>query len=65
MPKLKTHSGTKDRVRITKTGKVLRRKAGRSHFMEHKSAARKRTQAGMETMSGRTAKSIKLNLGAK
>lgn len=65
MPKLKTHSGTKDRVKITKTGKVLRRRAGRSHFMEHKSAARKRTQAGTETVTGRSAKSIKLNLGVK
>ncbi len=65
MPKLKTHSGTKDRVRITKTGKVMRRKAGRSHFMEHKSASRKRTQAGMQQTTGKSAKSIKLNLGAK
>ena len=65
MPKLKTHSGTKDRVKITKNGKILRRRAGRSHFMEHKSASRKRTQAGMEPVSGRSAKSIKLNLGAK
>ena len=23
MPKLKTHSGTKDRVKVTKTGKVI------------------------------------------
>lgn len=65
MPKLKTHSGTKDRVKITKTGKVMRRRAGRSHMMEHKSAARKRTQAGKEAITGRPAKSIKLNLGVK
>ncbi len=65
MPKLKTHSGTKDRIKITKNGKVLRRKAGSSHFMEHKSAARKRTQAGTVSMTGKMAKSIKLNLGVK
>ena len=65
MPKLKTHSGTKDRVKITKNGKLLRRRAGRSHFMEHKSASRKRTQAGTEAIGGRMAKSIKLNLGVK
>lgn len=65
MPKLKTHSGTKDRVKITKTGKVLRRKAGRSHFMEHKSASRKRTQSGMVPIGGKSAKNIKLNLGEK
>lgn len=65
MPKLKTHSGTKDRVKVSKNGKLMRRRAGRSHMMEHKSAARKRTQAGTETISGRGAKSIKLNLGVK
>lgn len=65
MPKLKTHSGTKDRVKVTKNGKLMRRRAGRSHFMEHKSAARKRTQAGTEAIGGRAAKSIKLNLGVK
>ncbi|MES2971875.1 MAG: 50S ribosomal protein L35 [Patescibacteria group bacterium] len=63
MPKLKTHSGTKDRVSITKNGKVLRRRAGRSHMMEHKSASRKRTMAGTETMTGKSAKNIKLKLG--
>jgi large subunit ribosomal protein L35 len=65
MPKLKTHSGTKDRVRITKNGKVLRRRAGSSHLLQHKSAARKRTMAGTETMTGKAAKNIKLRLGAK
>jgi large subunit ribosomal protein L35 len=63
MPKLKTHSGTKDRVRITKNGKVLRRHSARNHEMEHKSAARKRTMAGTETMTGKSAKNIKLRLG--
>lgn len=65
MPKLKTHSGTKDRVKVTKNGKLLRRRAARNHQMEHKSASRKRTQAGTESIAGRSAKSIKLNLGVK
>lgn len=64
MPKLKTHSGTKNRVRITKNGKVLVRHAGRNHMMEHKSASRKRTMAGTQTLSGKSAKNIKLKLGA-
>jgi large subunit ribosomal protein L20 len=42
MPKLKTHSGTKKRLTITKTGKVLRRHAGVGHFLEKKCASRKR-----------------------
>lgn len=63
MPKLKTHSGTKDRIKITKNGKVMRRHSMRSHFLQNKSAARKRKMAGVEAVNGRPAKSIKLNLG--
>lgn len=65
MPKLKTHSGTKDRVRVTKNGKVLVRHSARNHMMEHKSASRKRTMDGTQTLSGKSAKNIKLKLGAK
>ena len=65
MPKLKTHSGTKDRIKITKTGKVMRRTAGGNHLLQHKSASRKRTFAGLHTITGRTAKNMKLKLGAK
>lgn len=65
MPKLKTHSGTKDRIKVTKTGKVMRRRSMRSHFLQKKSAARKRRMAGVEEIQGKTAKSIKLKLGAK
>lgn len=64
MPKLKTHSGTKDRVRLTKNGKVRTRKSHASHFLQKKSGARKRKLAGLETLSGSNAKTIKLNLGA-
>lgn len=65
MPKLKTHSGTKKRVRVTKTGKVLRRHSMRSHFLQKKSAARKRTMAGFDTVNGKSAKNLKLKIGAK
>jgi ribosomal protein L35 len=37
MPKLKTHSGTKDRVRITKNGKVRISHSHRNHFLQKKS----------------------------
>ena len=42
MPKIRTHKGTKKRFRVTSTGKVMRRKAFRSHLLEHKSSKRKR-----------------------
>ena len=63
VPKLKTHSGIKKRIRITKTGKVMRRRASGNHFLEKKSAARKRQFAGMEVMGGKQAKNIKRKLG--
>lgn len=64
MPKLRTHSGTKKRVKITKTGKVVRRHATGNHFLEKKSGSRKRRFAGMETLTGKNVKSIRRNLGA-
>ena len=37
MPKMKTHSGTAKRFRLTGTGKVMRRRANRGHLFEKKS----------------------------
>jgi large subunit ribosomal protein L35 len=63
MPKLKTHSGTKKRLKVSKTGKVIRRHAGVGHFLEKKSASRKRKFAGVEIITGKQAKNIRRNLG--
>lgn len=63
MPKLKTHSGTKDRVRVTKNGKVLTRHSMTNHFLEKKSKSRKRRLASTSSVVGKNKKSIKLNLG--
>jgi large subunit ribosomal protein L35 len=63
MPKLKTHSGTKDRVRVTKNGKVRTRHSHASHFLQKKTGARKRKLAGLDTMNTTNSKLIKLNLG--
>lgn len=63
MPKLKTHSGTKKRLKVTKTGKIMRRRATSNHFLEKKSASRKRKFAGVEVVNGKQAKNIKLKLG--
>ena len=64
MPKLKTHSGTKDRVKLTKNGKVRGRHSHASHFLQKKSAARKRKLAGLETFNKTNAKIAKQRLGA-
>ena len=42
MPKMKTHSGTKKRFKVTGTGKIKRRKAFTSHILTKKSKKRKR-----------------------
>ena len=64
MPKLKTHSGTKDRIKVNKNGKVLRRKSMGNHLLEKKSKGRKRTLAGVKVLTGKQAKNVKLKLGA-
>lgn len=42
MPKMKTHRGAAKRFKVTGTGKVMRRKAFKSHILEKKSPDRKR-----------------------
>ena len=63
MPKLKTHSGAKKRIKITNNGKLLRRRPTGNHFLQKKSASRKRGFAGLEGLTGRAQKNIKLKLG--
>ncbi len=63
MGKLKTHKGTQKRIKVTKRGKLLHRHAMTSHFLEKKSASRKRKLAGMTEVTGKSRKNIKLNLG--
>lgn len=63
MPKLKSHSGTKDRVRVTKTGKMLVRSPFGNHMLEKKSAGRKRRYAGMHSLKGNVKKSVRKKLG--
>ena len=46
MPKMKTNSGAKKRFRITGTGKIVHRKAGKGHLNEHKNSTRIRRITG-------------------
>ena len=64
MPKLKTHSGTKKRVKVSKNGKVRVGHPNMNHFLQKKSASRKRSLAGLKTVKGATSKTLKLKLGA-
>jgi large subunit ribosomal protein L35 len=63
VPKLKTHSGTKDRVKVTKNGKIKTRHSMTNHFLEKKSKSRKRRLATPKTIVGKDKKNIKLRLG--
>jgi large subunit ribosomal protein L35 len=63
MPKLKTHSGAKDRIRVTKNGKLLHGHTSGNHFLQKKSAARKRRIATTEVMTGKSRRSTRLKLG--
>ena len=42
MPKIKTHSGAKKRFKMSKTGKVIRAHAFKSHILNKKTTKRKR-----------------------
>lgn len=65
MPKLKTHKGTAKRVKITGTGKILRRRAFGGHFLSKKSASRKRVITTSAEVTGKTARNLKRALGVK
>ena len=63
MPKMKSHSGTKKRFRITGSGKVMREQAGGRHLLEHKSSKKTRSIANDLELPKPQAKKIKKLLG--
>jgi large subunit ribosomal protein L35 len=63
MPKMKTHSGTKKRFRLSGTGKVLRQQANRRHLLEGKSSTRTRRLAADVVTSKADVKKVKSLLG--
>ena len=63
MPKMKTDSGAKKRIKVTATGRLRRRKAFRGHILEKKTSVRTR-RLGKETeVSPGQAKNIKKLMG--
>jgi large subunit ribosomal protein L35 len=63
MPKNKTHSGARKRFKITGSGKVMRKRAGRRHLLEHKPSTLTRRLAGKTEMAPADAKKVKKLLG--
>jgi len=59
MPKMKSHSGTKKRLKRTGTGKLQRQSTFHGHLMSHKSPKQNRQARRTETVSGADLKRIK------
>jgi large subunit ribosomal protein L35 len=63
MPKMRTHSGSNKRFRLTGTGKVMRRRANRKHLLEHKRSTRTRRLKPEVVLAPADTKKIKRLLG--
>ncbi len=56
---MKTHKAVAKRFKVTKTGKVLKRKAGQDHFNSRESGKVVRNKRRDQKMSGTQTKTIK------
>jgi large subunit ribosomal protein L35 len=63
MPKMKTHSGAKKRFRVTGSGKIMRRRANRQHYFEHKPSTRTRRLDNEVTLAPADLKTVRRLLG--
>jgi large subunit ribosomal protein L35 len=65
MPKMKSHSGTKKRFKVTGSGQVRGRSAFTSHILGKKSAKRKRRQSQPAVIAPQDAARVKQLLGKR
>lgn len=63
MPKMKTHKGMAKRIKLSGTGKMLRRKSHRNHMLAHKQTKTKRTYVQEFQISTGDAANVKKMLG--
>jgi large subunit ribosomal protein L35 len=63
MPKMKSHSGAGKRFKLTGTGKVMRQRADRAHYNEHKSSRITRRLFGRVELAPSNTRQIKRLLG--
>lgn len=63
MPKMKTHSGTKKRFKVTGSGKIMKQQAGMRHNLEVKSTSRKSRLNQDQVLSKADNKVVKKLLG--
>ena len=65
MPKMKRNSGAKKKFKVTATGKLLRRRAGQSHNLEHKSPKLKREFRNPQPVAEANDRTVRTLLGIK
>jgi large subunit ribosomal protein L35 len=63
MAKNKTHKGTKKRIRLSATGKLMKKRAFGSHLLTKKSAGRKRKIRKAQLINSSDAGKIRALLG--
>jgi len=59
MPKMKSHTGTGKRVRVTGSGKLVRQKAGKRHKLEKKPSRVTRRMSGLAEVAPADRKRIR------
>ncbi|NEP44330.1 MAG: 50S ribosomal protein L35 [Okeania sp. SIO2H7] len=62
MPKLKTRKAAARRFKVTGSGKFMRRKAYKSHLLQHKSSARKNSLSKMAHVHESDAENVAMML---
>ncbi len=65
MPKMKTHSGSKKRFKVTGSGKVMHEQVNRRHLLEVKSSKRTRKLAGDKAVAPADLPRVKRLLGMR
>jgi len=59
MPKMKTRSGVKKRVKLTASGKVKHKQMGLRHILTKKASKRKRHLRALAVIEGKDAQRLK------
>ncbi len=64
MPKQKTHTGLRKRVKVTARGKVTHKRAGTGHLMKSKNAKRRRRLGSTGSIRNKAeVQAIRIKLG--
>ncbi len=64
MPKIKSRSGMKKRFKVTGSGKIIHKRAGKGHFNRRKSASRLRRLKIETTLKGSIEKRVRKLINA-